>query len=116
MDLQEARFEEADLLRRRELEMKAGLATPADEGGPLPLVSEQEVAEIVASWTGIPVQRLSASSRLRLLHLADSLKASLSYESAVAKHGSLVFHQLAGNACAVPCARCRLAGLCHSSM
>jgi ATP-dependent Clp protease ATP-binding subunit ClpB len=36
-------------------------------------VTEDEIAEIVARWTGIPVQRLVESEREKLLHLDDVL-------------------------------------------
>ena len=36
-------------------------------------VTENDIAEIVAKWTGIPMQRLMASEREKLLHLADQL-------------------------------------------
>eukprot|EP00887_Chlorella_sp_A99_P006567 scaffold3.g6567.t1 len=37
------------------------------------VVTEDDVAEIVAKWTGIPVSRLKASEREKLLTLADEL-------------------------------------------
>ncbi|KAK2079455.1 Chaperone protein ClpB1 [Prototheca wickerhamii] len=36
-------------------------------------VTEADIADIVARWTGIPVSRLVASDRERLLHLSDAL-------------------------------------------
>lgn len=36
-------------------------------------VTEDDIAEVVAKWTGIPVSRLMASEREKLLHLADEL-------------------------------------------
>ncbi|MEN9217313.1 MAG: AAA family ATPase, partial [Gloeomargarita sp. HHBFW_bins_162] len=36
-------------------------------------VTENDIAEIVAKWTGIPVAKLVASERERLLHLEDEL-------------------------------------------
>ncbi len=36
-------------------------------------VDAQDVAEVVARWTGIPVQRMLASEREKLLHLEDEL-------------------------------------------
>ena len=38
-----------------------------------PEVTEDDIAEIVAKWTGIPVSKLMASDREKLLHLADEL-------------------------------------------
>jgi len=37
-------------------------------------VTEEEIAEVVARWAGIPVTRLMAGERERLLHLGDALK------------------------------------------
>jgi ATP-dependent Clp protease ATP-binding subunit ClpB len=37
------------------------------------VVTEEEVADIVSRWTGIPVSRLQESEREKLLHLADEL-------------------------------------------
>ena len=36
-------------------------------------VTEQEVAQIVSRWTGIPVQKLAEGDREKLLHLEDTL-------------------------------------------
>jgi hypothetical protein len=36
-------------------------------------VTEQDIADIVSKWTGIPVTKLVASEREKLLHLADVL-------------------------------------------
>ena len=37
-------------------------------------VTENDVAEVVSSWTGIPVTRIGLSESERLVHLADTLK------------------------------------------
>jgi ATP-dependent Clp protease ATP-binding subunit ClpB len=37
-------------------------------------VSEEEIAEVVSRWTGIPVQKMMASESERLLHMEDELK------------------------------------------
>jgi len=39
----------------------------------LPEVSDEDIAEIVASWTGIPVNRMTESEAARMLHLEDVL-------------------------------------------
>lgn len=41
--------------------------------GLYPSVPPAQIAEVVARWTGIPVSKLTASDRERLLHLADHL-------------------------------------------
>lgn len=38
-----------------------------------PIVDEQDIAEVVALWTGIPVTRIAAQEAERLLHLEDEL-------------------------------------------
>ncbi|MEG0768051.1 MAG: AAA family ATPase, partial [Clostridia bacterium] len=40
-------------------------------------VTEEEIAQIVASWTGIPVQRLTEGESARLLHLEELLHQRL---------------------------------------
>ena len=37
-------------------------------------VTEADVAEIISKWTGIPVARLAASEREKLLNLGDELR------------------------------------------
>ena len=37
------------------------------------IVGEEEVAQIVSSWTGIPVSRMTESEAERLLHLEETL-------------------------------------------
>lgn len=41
------------------------------------VVTPQDIAEVIARWTGIPVARLSLSDRERLLHLDDRLKEKI---------------------------------------
>lgn len=36
-------------------------------------VTESDISDIISNWTGIPVQKLAASERDKLLHLADEL-------------------------------------------
>ena len=36
-------------------------------------VTEADIADIISKWTGIPVSKLVASERQKLLHLADEL-------------------------------------------
>jgi ATP-dependent Clp protease ATP-binding subunit ClpB len=38
------------------------------------LVTEQDIAEIISRWTGIPVSRLNQSERDKILHLEEKLK------------------------------------------
>ncbi len=61
----ELRDKEAELQKERELL----LARPGREK----IVDAEGVAQVVASWTGIPVQKLSRDERQRLLHLEEHL-------------------------------------------
>merc|ERR1711990_1112329 len=38
-----------------------------------PVVSEEDIAQIVASWTGVPVQKLTESESVKLLNMEDTL-------------------------------------------
>ena len=40
-------------------------------------VDAEDIAEIVAKWTGIPVQRMLESDRVKLLHLEDRIHERL---------------------------------------
>ncbi len=42
-----------------------------------PIVSEEDIAQIVASWTGVPVQKLTESESMKLLHMEDTLHQRL---------------------------------------
>ena len=42
-----------------------------------PLVSEEDVANIVASWTGVPVQKLTETESVKLLNMEDTLHQRL---------------------------------------
>ncbi len=48
------------------------------------VVTENDIADVVSSWTGIPVQQLTATESQRLLHLEDELhKRVISQDEAV---------------------------------
>jgi len=42
-----------------------------------PMVSEEDIAHIVASWTGVPVQKLTESESVKLLNMEDTLHQRL---------------------------------------
>ena len=42
-----------------------------------PKVSEEDIAQIVASWTGVPVQKLTESESVKLLNMEDTLHQRL---------------------------------------
>ena len=42
-----------------------------------PMVSEEDVAHIVASWTGVPVQKLTETESVKLLNMEETLHQRL---------------------------------------
>ncbi len=42
-----------------------------------PLVNEEDIAQIVASWTGVPVQKLTESESVKLLNMEETLHQRL---------------------------------------
>ena len=42
-----------------------------------PVVDEEDIAQIVASWTGVPVQKLTESESVKLLNMEDTLHKRL---------------------------------------
>ncbi len=77
-------FDKAGELRDREMEIKAEIRAIAqnkaseDAGGEdQPVVSEEDIAHIVASWTGVPVSKLTESESEKLLHMEDTLHQRL---------------------------------------
>jgi ATP-dependent Clp protease ATP-binding subunit ClpC len=77
-------FDKAGELRDREMEIKAEIrtlsqtkkaeSTSEDES---PVVTEEDIAHIVASWTGVPVSKLTESESEKLLHMEDTLHQRL---------------------------------------
>jgi ATP-dependent Clp protease ATP-binding subunit ClpC len=51
--------------------------TPGDAGMRTPLVTEEDIAQIVASWTGVPVQKLTESESVKLLNMEETLHQRL---------------------------------------
>ena len=71
-------FEQAGKLRDRELEIAAQIQAIAEDKklkfeASSPIVGEEDIAHIVASWTGVPVNKLTESESELLLHLEDTL-------------------------------------------
>jgi ATP-dependent Clp protease ATP-binding subunit ClpC len=78
-------FDRAGELRDREMEIKSEIRaiaqnkkseTRTDEDDS-PMVTEEDIAHIVASWTGIPVNKLTESESEKLLHMEDTLHQRL---------------------------------------
>jgi ATP-dependent Clp protease ATP-binding subunit ClpC len=74
-------FDRAGELRDREMEIKTQIRTIAQSKGSTsgdePLVTEEDIAHIVASWTGVPVNKLTESESEKLLHMEDTLHQRL---------------------------------------
>jgi ATP-dependent Clp protease ATP-binding subunit ClpC len=77
-------FDKAGELRDREMDIKAQIRTIAaakknedgsEEEGPH--VDSEEIAHIVASWTGVPVQKLTESESEKLMKMEDTLHQRL---------------------------------------
>ncbi len=69
-------FDKAVTLRDQELELAEKLqATFTQNEQPVnsTVVDEEDIAQIVASWTGVPVNKLTESESELLLHLEDTL-------------------------------------------
>ncbi|MGD1859687.1 MAG: ATP-dependent Clp protease ATP-binding subunit [Leptolyngbyaceae cyanobacterium] len=71
-------FAQALELRNRKRELLAEIQGPqpeAAEAPPMaqPVVVADDIAEIVASWTGVPVTRMTESEARQILHLEDTL-------------------------------------------
>jgi len=90
-------FDQAGLLREKEMELSAKIkevlenqkeSTAGEESDTNsvkndskllqnPLVSEEDVAHIVASWTGVPVQKLTETESVKLLNMEETLHQRL---------------------------------------
>ncbi len=77
-------FDRAGELRDREMEIKTEIkaiaqskSNTAKTDGDEPIVTEEDIAHIVASWTGVPVNKLTESESEKLLHMEDTLHQRL---------------------------------------
>ncbi len=73
-------FEKAGQLREREMEIKAQIQAIAqtkkgatEKSGLTPTVTEEDIANIVAAWTSIPVNKLTKSESEKLLQMEETL-------------------------------------------
>src|SRR5881396_3265017 len=67
-----ARLREAEATSRETVE-KLRAEWQSQVSSDQPTVDEEEIAQIVAMWTGIPVTRIAAEESERLLHMEDAL-------------------------------------------
>ncbi|MGL5939944.1 MAG: ATP-dependent Clp protease ATP-binding subunit [Waterburya sp.] len=73
-------FDQAGELRDREMEIKEQIRNIAstkknesESGDDSPFVDSEEIAHIVASWTGVPVNKITESESEKLMHMEDTL-------------------------------------------
>jgi ATP-dependent Clp protease ATP-binding subunit ClpC len=73
-------FDQAGELRDREMEIKEQIRTiasnkknEADDGEDNANVDAEEIAHIVSSWTGVPVNKITESESEKLMHMEDTL-------------------------------------------
>ena len=77
-------FEKAGQLREREMEIKAQINAIAlskkgasEEVNKTPTVTEEDIAQIVAAWTSIPVNKLTKSESEKLLQMEETLHSRI---------------------------------------
>ncbi|NJN30220.1 MAG: ATP-dependent Clp protease ATP-binding subunit [Synechococcales cyanobacterium RM1_1_8] len=78
-------FDKAGELRDREMEIKSEIRAIAqskkaetdEEKTDSPVVGEEDIAHVVAAWTGVPVNKLTESESEKLLHMEDTLHGRL---------------------------------------
>jgi len=77
-------FEKAGELREREMEIKTQINAIAmskkgatEEVNKTPSVTEEDIAQIVAAWTSIPVNKLTKSESEKLLQMEDTLHSRI---------------------------------------
>jgi ATP-dependent Clp protease ATP-binding subunit ClpC len=79
MALENGRQDEArDLLERREdLEAKLEKLRTGWDRANSPIVTSDDIAELVSMWTGVPVMQMAREESQRLLHMEDELKQQI---------------------------------------
>jgi len=74
-------FPQASELRDRERELRQQIEDGAEGVDPSaiakPTVTEEDIANIVASWTGVPVTKVTETESEKLLHIEDTLHERL---------------------------------------
>ncbi|MBO9315443.1 MAG: ATP-dependent Clp protease ATP-binding subunit, partial [Chloroflexus sp.] len=90
--LEDQQFELANDLKEREermlmriQEIEAELGTRSNERYERPYVTEEDIAEVVGMWTGVPVTRLTGNETQRLMHMEEFLHSRI-----VGQHEAIV--------------------------
>jgi ATP-dependent Clp protease ATP-binding subunit ClpC len=73
-------YEYAAELRDREIKLQSKINEMGDwdtgeEGIATPIVSDEDISEVISMWTGIPVARIASEESARLLKMEESLKS-----------------------------------------
>ncbi len=73
-------FEYAAELRDREIKLQEKIGEmgeweEGEEGIATPIVSDEDIAEVVSMWTGIPVSRIASEESARLLKMEENLRS-----------------------------------------
>jgi ATP-dependent Clp protease ATP-binding subunit ClpC len=69
-------FEKAAQLRDRELELKEQIEAASSKNSadrPSLSVTEEDIADVLSAWTGIPVNKMTESEAEKLIHMEDTL-------------------------------------------
>jgi ATP-dependent Clp protease ATP-binding subunit ClpC len=75
-------YEYAADLRDREVKLQERIETLETELGTqgevqAPVVTDEDIADVVSMWTGIPVTRIASEEQARLLHMEEALHAKV---------------------------------------
>ncbi|HUY76056.1 MAG TPA: ATP-dependent Clp protease ATP-binding subunit [Ktedonobacterales bacterium] len=87
--IQSQNYEQAAELRDREVKLRDRIAKlesgwQRDQGTERPVVNEEDIAQIVSMWTGIPVMRIAQEESTRLLEMESALhKRIISQDEAI---------------------------------
>lgn len=76
---EEGNYEEIRQWQEKELEIEGQLEKlrTAWDRANSPVVSAEDIAEVVSMWTGVPLMQLAQEESQRLLHMEDELRASI---------------------------------------
>ncbi|MCT0218489.1 ATP-dependent Clp protease ATP-binding subunit [Synechococcus sp. CS-1329] len=67
----------SEAIAEAEASTAADNALSSSSGERHPVVTEEDIAQIVASWTGVPVQKLTESESVKLLNMEETLHQRL---------------------------------------
>ena len=81
-------YEYAAELRDREVKLQEKISEmgeweEGEEGIATPVVTDEDIAEVISMWTGIPVTRIASEESARLLKMEESLRAVIGQDEAI---------------------------------